>query len=92
MDLAGLTSADVLANYKSGKNADEILKSKSVAYIADTFGDQIENKIESVYKQFPKVSSKSDFVVATSPPLFNCSSNPGLYFQIRKIEKKTDSK
>jgi hypothetical protein len=85
VDIIGLTSADVLANYEQGKAADDILKRKNVTYIADTFGANNENALGQISEMFPRVTEKTRFRVTDEPPLFRCTAG-GLNFQLSKIQ------
>jgi len=91
IDLAALTSADVLAQYQEGKTADDIMAEKKVKYIADTFSDSSSNLIDSLLRQFPKVKSKSRFTANATDPEFVCTEKGGLSFILAKVAlKKTN--
>jgi hypothetical protein len=91
IDLAALTSADVLAQYQVGKTADDIMAEKKVKYIADTFSDSSSNLIDSLLRQFPKVKSKSRFTADATGPEFVCTEKGGLSFILAKVAlKKTN--
>jgi len=67
VDLVALTSADVLASYKRGESADQILTDKHVRYIADTVSPKFDDRVNELLAQFPQVHEVSRYAVSTTP-------------------------
>jgi hypothetical protein len=86
VDLIALTSADVLANYRQGKTADDILARKNVHYLADTVDPRSSaNRIDSMLLQFPQVKGRSKFVADTADPEFTCTEKSGIQFVVARV-------
>jgi hypothetical protein len=92
VDLVGLTSADVLADYRAGKTADDILMSKNVKYLADTqYSGASQSKFDTLLGQFPGIRSRSQFVVDDRKPLCACGDRNGLGFILATIALRSKS-
>lgn len=88
VDLVALTSADVLADYQRGRNADEVLQAKHVRFIADTVSPRFDDRVNELRGQFPRVLQPSRFTVLTlspsageaasgsAPAPFDCKAGP----------------
>jgi hypothetical protein len=85
VDLVALTSADVLEAYQRGQTADQLLIDKHVAYLADTFTSDPEQRLTFLLGQFPGIRARSRFTVLPDA-LFSCAVRDGaLRFELRRI-------
>jgi hypothetical protein len=92
VDLIALTSADVLADYREGKTSDDILRSKDVKYLADTYNPaSSQDRLDSLLGQFPGIRPRSEFVTTAREPLFICKNKNGLEFVVTTIMPKSKS-
>jgi len=82
VDLMGLTSYDVLNNYKIGKNFDDILLNKGVCYVADTNVDG--NYFERFLSSFGITNKKINYNISLEP-LYLCSVKKELVFSVNKV-------
>jgi hypothetical protein len=87
IDLAGLTSPDILDNYKNGRHADSVLLSKRAEIVADTFSVRGESALDFVRRNFPVVEEDSEFVVSDEQPLFLCEAE-NIRFGVRRLLKQ----
>jgi hypothetical protein len=91
VDLIALTSADVLADYRAGKTADDILRSKDVKYLADTrYPATSQDRLDWLLGEFPGIRSRSEFVTDARKPLLIYKYD-GLEFVLTTISPRSKS-